>query len=473
MKPYIYRRIRRRTASHEAVNTNKEVKPEQQFFGDPAHEPFFKPAVASQQAAGIQRACADCEKEDKVQRAPEKKEEEKVMKKEEKKEEKLQRLPDKKEEEKKVQRATEKKEEEKLMKKDEKKEEEKIQKKDAATSASNTTATASNYIGSISGKGQAMDTGVRAFYENRIGADFSDVKIHTGKDAADSAKDINAQAYAYGKHIVFNEGKYQPETSEGKHLLAHELAHVVQQGAASTSIKNIQRAANFVESTPVYDINLAEQFVKAYTNDPDNEFGSTHPLINTVDLTASAANPIKVPAESDLSTTAVGNEFEAGVTTVPVNETSFHMRLPQKGLTKWTLSAPISNIAGLFQHLNCRISDTNIEVTGHPSNTAIITATHVHEGVHAQHIRAAHNDSIVKFDQFLTTRKVKAATEAESKRLLLTQISGMSQAMLSSFARAFSQKAAAFHGGASGRKGNLAIRNISSDCSKVEIRATN
>lgn len=267
MKPSIHRRIRRRSTSNEAINTNKETKQEQSFFGDAMHEPFFKPATAIQPATGVQRKCTDCEKEDKVQRAPDKKEEEKVMKKEEKKEEKIQRLTDKREEDKKVQRAPEKKEEEKLMKKEEKKEEEKVHKKEGTTSTTNTATTASNYIDSIHGKGQNMDAGVQSFYESRIGADFSDVKIHTGKEAADSAKEINAQAYAYGNHIVFNEGKYQPETSEGKHLLAHELAHVVQNDEQVQSkierkencITNAyQKMPRFTKPTPVAESIIAK-----------------------------------------------------------------------------------------------------------------------------------------------------------------------------------------------------------------------
>ncbi|MBL7701141.1 MAG: DUF4157 domain-containing protein [Ferruginibacter sp.] len=237
MKSANIRRRYRRSAAKEAVASKKENQSEQQFFGETTHEPFFKPAMAVQQ--NLQRKCADCEKEDKVQRSPETKEEEKVMKKEEKKEEKVQRTSDKKEEEKKVQKKGDQREEEKVMKKEEKKEEEKVNKKEDAASTNSTTTTASNYISSINGKGQSMDAGVQSFYENRIGADFSDVKIHTGKEAADSAKDINAQAYAYGNHIVFNEGKYQPQTSEGKHLLAHELAHVVQQLSGNKQVNRI------------------------------------------------------------------------------------------------------------------------------------------------------------------------------------------------------------------------------------------
>jgi len=239
MKLIANRRIRRRTINNDIAVPKKDNQHEQQFFGETAHEPFFKPLGATQQH--VQRKCTDCENEDKVQRSAEKKEEEKVMKKEEKKEEKVQRVTDKKEEDKKVQKKGDKKEEERVMKKEEKKEEEKIHKKEnkkeeekvykkeGTASTANTGTATSNYIGLINGKGQNMDAGVQSFYESRIGADFSDVKIHTGKEAAESAKDINAQAYAYGNHIVFNEGKYQPETSEGKHLLAHELAHVVQQ----------------------------------------------------------------------------------------------------------------------------------------------------------------------------------------------------------------------------------------------------
>jgi len=210
MKPSIYRRIRRRPASRDIAAPKKDNQQDQQFFGETTHEPFFKPVAANQQAS-VQRKCADCEKEDKVQRSPDKKEEKK----------KLHRMPEKKEEEK-IHKKEDKKEEEKIHKK-----EEKIHKKEGTAATAN--ASAPGYISSISGKGQSMDAGVRSFYENKMGADFSEVKIHTGKEAAESAKDINAQAYAYGNHIVFNEGKYQPGSGEGKHLLAHELTHVMQQ----------------------------------------------------------------------------------------------------------------------------------------------------------------------------------------------------------------------------------------------------
>jgi hypothetical protein len=80
-----------------------------------------------------------------------------------------------------------------------------------------------------SGSGKAMEGETKSFMESRFGQDFSDVRIHTNHDAAQSAQSINANAYTSGKNIVFDTGRYQPNTDSGKNLLAHELVHVVQQ----------------------------------------------------------------------------------------------------------------------------------------------------------------------------------------------------------------------------------------------------
>lgn len=77
--------------------------------------------------------------------------------------------------------------------------------------------------------GQPLDTATRAFMEPRFGHDFSGVRVHTDLRAADSAMAVSANAYTVDNHIAFGGGKYQPQNGEGKRLLAHELAHVVQQ----------------------------------------------------------------------------------------------------------------------------------------------------------------------------------------------------------------------------------------------------
>jgi hypothetical protein len=77
--------------------------------------------------------------------------------------------------------------------------------------------------------GQALDQDTRGDMESRFGADFGGVRLHTDSAAADSAAAVDAHAYTVGQHVVFGQGQYQPQSEAGRHLLAHELAHTVQQ----------------------------------------------------------------------------------------------------------------------------------------------------------------------------------------------------------------------------------------------------
>lgn len=92
-----------------------------------------------------------------------------------------------------------------------------------------------------SSAGQPLDPATRAFVEPRLLHDFSRVRIHTDAKAAASARSLQAQAYTMGNDIVFGEGRYAPNAPEGKHLLIHELVHVVQQNATGTPPARIQR----------------------------------------------------------------------------------------------------------------------------------------------------------------------------------------------------------------------------------------
>jgi len=84
----------------------------------------------------------------------------------------------------------------------------------------------------LNSSGQPLDSATRAFMEPRFGYDFAGVRVHTNSTAARSASDVNALAFTIGSHIAFGSGQYAPGTARGNRLLAHELAHVVQQGSA-------------------------------------------------------------------------------------------------------------------------------------------------------------------------------------------------------------------------------------------------
>jgi hypothetical protein len=91
----------------------------------------------------------------------------------------------------------------------------------------------------VSEQGSPLDAKTRKDMEGQMGADFGNVRVHTGKEVRQLSDDLHAQAFTYGKDIYFNEGKYNPGTTGGKHLLAHELTHTLQQreGAAKKTVR--------------------------------------------------------------------------------------------------------------------------------------------------------------------------------------------------------------------------------------------
>jgi hypothetical protein len=81
----------------------------------------------------------------------------------------------------------------------------------------------------INSGGEPLAADTRAEMEGRLGADFSDVRVHTDSRAHDSAKAVNAHAYTVGSNIVFQREAFDPSSHSGRTTLAHELTHVMQQ----------------------------------------------------------------------------------------------------------------------------------------------------------------------------------------------------------------------------------------------------
>jgi hypothetical protein len=82
-------------------------------------------------------------------------------------------------------------------------------------------------------KGQSLDAGVAKTMGSTLGHDFSNVRVHNSPEAADLNTQLSAKAFTTGKDIFFGEGAYEPHSSSGQELLAHELTHVVQQGSGA------------------------------------------------------------------------------------------------------------------------------------------------------------------------------------------------------------------------------------------------
>lgn len=85
--------------------------------------------------------------------------------------------------------------------------------------------------------GEPLPSATRNYFEPRFGFDFSQVRIHADEEAATASRAVKAEAYTIGRHVVFGDQRYQPNTREGQLLLAHELTHVVQQRSGAQRLQ--------------------------------------------------------------------------------------------------------------------------------------------------------------------------------------------------------------------------------------------
>jgi len=111
----------------------------------------------------------------------------------------------------------------------------------------------------LAGSGKPLEPAIREDMESRFGHDFSQVRVHSGRGADQSARDMNARAYTVGHNVVFGADQFAPGTGKGRRLLAHELAHVVQQSGAEA---NVVRRSNGFEDEPTLEWKRAGTIVE-------------------------------------------------------------------------------------------------------------------------------------------------------------------------------------------------------------------
>ncbi|MDO8844128.1 DUF4157 domain-containing protein [Methylicorpusculum sp.] len=234
-------------STKKAASTSKAATPSvnQPFFAKSGSGGFFSPANEAsipsvQMKMTVNKPGDKFEQEadkmaDKVMRMPAPEEkiqkaglpEEKVQKQEDPKIQKAETKEEKvqKQEEKKIQKAA------MPERQVQKKQDDKLQRKggDGTPSVGGSVQSA---IHSKTNGGQALSSDVRGYMEPRFGADFSNIRIHQDAEAAGLSQQLNARAFTYQNHVFFADGQYQPESSGGKQLLAHELTHTIQQGQA-------------------------------------------------------------------------------------------------------------------------------------------------------------------------------------------------------------------------------------------------
>jgi hypothetical protein len=107
--------------------------------------------------------------------------------------------------------------------------------------------------------GQPLDTPTQTFMERRLRHDFSRVRVHADAEAASAARAMQARAFTFGRDIVFGAQEYRPGTTEGKHLLAHELAHVAQQAQSRPVVQREVGSGSGQPQSVTFDFDVTPQ----------------------------------------------------------------------------------------------------------------------------------------------------------------------------------------------------------------------
>jgi hypothetical protein len=150
------------------------------------------------------------------------------------------------------------------QKRPENEEEKTFQSKACSHQSPNPSSKPKKLIAALQGGGQPLPQSEQAFFEPRFGADFSRIRVHADRQAAETARAVNARAFTLGQDIVFGAGEYKPTASGGRKLLAHELAHVVQQGSKSNSMPN---SYTMIQRYDVTQMSITPQYARGLSDE--------------------------------------------------------------------------------------------------------------------------------------------------------------------------------------------------------------
>jgi hypothetical protein len=334
-------------------------------------------------------------------------------------------------------------------------------------------------VGTQSG-GELLAAGTRHRMETAFGWDFSRVRVHRDRDAAELSHQLRALAFTYGSHIYFGSGRYDPEGSSGKHLLAHELAHVVQQGQAALRYGDAAPVATAVQTTSLA-IQRVATWAPAAVHETNNLAnmaldgvlaGVTTPMFNGAIGGALKGPKLKV-------TPAARSGFDATVDTVPTNTGSVDEKVLAPG--PWTRVVPKATIGARFPTLaQCtEAGNSNFRARGDPSDAAMFAANRRHEDHHEADRHAAFSGSVVKWDTKLTNANTAGTsfhgpTAAGARAVLFAEMGGTVDEVTAACTTAGAAARDAFHASkAGGRVGPPTDPTAAADCSWSFARYTN
>ncbi len=158
-----------------------------------------------------------------------------------------------------------------------------------------------NQIHSIRGNGQPLPESLRNFFEPRFGADFGQVRVHADSRASETAKQISARAFTVGKDVVFGVDEYSPNSREGRRLIAHELTHVLQQGAFDNNVDKmaVQCSRSYTDCS-----NDEESTIESAASQGQTDLDTSISALDTRPLTSQVEDALFLAFRSNTASTA-------------------------------------------------------------------------------------------------------------------------------------------------------------------------
>jgi hypothetical protein len=371
--------------------------------------------------------------------------------------------------------------------------------------------------------GSVMDPDTRVFMEERFGHDFSAVKIHTGPEAARAARSVSARAFTLSRDIVFGAGEYQPRTHEGGRLLAHELTHVIQQGATSSTAgaqrcecvqdkgsepdpatfaqgiigdqvdqgegpyvqsaacaaprlpgisrrsPAVQRLATFAAGAVHETFNLASQLS---TGGPA---GFTPPLLNGAQILSPATARAQILRPTLNGRSLVAGGVEVWVQRVPTNVGSFDETV--LAAPPWSTVTAKTNVAP-FGMAACSVAGTTtFRAIGLPTDVACQAQNRGHEDHHALDHQTEFNNVMVPWDARLMVAQVlgtrfAGATQADAETALWSAMGGTPDQVADAQDAAWVLANNNFHSTAAGRSKIISNPRSDATCTTSSIDVT-
>ena len=363
-----------------------------------------------------------------------------------------------------------------------------------------------------SGGGQQLDVATRNYFEPRLGHDLSGVRVHSGPEAAQSADQLEARAYTSGHDVVFGAGEYAPASTAGRHLLAHELVHVVQQGAvpcrvpaaayslrlisaggeklltpennfteptaapessnetipvqraprpADSSAGLIQRTAKFVQPTPVAQDPLARLAKGLTPGLTTPELNGTKPKSNDQISAALAPTAVKQTGSSGGNLTCQFDQYNITTSAEEIVSTA----APAGG---WTGNVPPAQLGN--PPACAKVAQIPVTMNALPNNADFVKRVQASEDEHVADLKELHDRHFVPLDKFINGLTASGPDLQGCANSLVAQLQAANRGVQAAFAFSIGWAAAAKRlDGAVGTHSDNALVKEGKDCSSATI----